>query len=178
MAAVESRNTSQPVDNQSLFVNRFELAVDAALLTVDTMKVRHAQSQPLSTVINTGFDLHNRNYISNFRQARYGHRGDAHIGEASHPGPKRMAHTDAPDINKGWTYSKCTSWNHEDMKSCEACGSVKRPRRTKTGVSAATQTRTAPTSTPTPVLLLHQWRFQVRRRSQRELRTRIDQTPR
>ena len=87
---------------------------------------------------------------SRLQQAKYGHRGDAHIGEASHPGPKRMSLTDEPDVDAGWACSVCTSWNHELMKSCEFCERVKRPRRTKTGVGAATQTRTAPTSALAP----------------------------
>ena len=90
--------------------------------------------------------------VSKTQQTRYGHRGDAHIGEASHPGPKRISHTDAPDVDAVWACGVCTSWNHKDLKSCETCDSVKRPRRTKTGVSAAAQTRTVPTSAPAPVV--------------------------
>ena len=51
-----------------------------------------------------------------------------------------------------WHVSKCTSCNDEDMEWCEYCGSVKRSRRTETGISPATQTRTAPTPTLAPVV--------------------------
>ena len=95
----EPRYPSQPVDNQNLVVDRLEPAVDTGLLTVDTLEVPHAQSQLLSADINTGFNLHNCNCNSNLRQARCGHRGDAHIGEASHPGPKRASNTDGPDTD-------------------------------------------------------------------------------
>ena len=74
VAAAESRNTSQPVDSQNLFVNRLELAVDATVLLVNTVKVLYAQSQSSSTDTNAGFSLNNRSYSFNFRQARYGHR--------------------------------------------------------------------------------------------------------
>ena len=96
--------------------------------------------------------MHNRNYSSNLRQTRYGHRGDAHIGGACHPGPKRTSHTEVQDVSKRWACSICTSWNHEDMKSCEICSCVKRPRRNETGMSATRQTRIAPTSTQAPAV--------------------------
>ena len=134
VAAVGSRNTSQPVDGQNWFVNRLGLAVDTDLLSVDALEVPHAQSQLLSANISTSSNLHNCDSSSNFRQARCGHRGDAHIGEASHPGPKRMPPTDAPDLDAVWACSMCTSENHGAMKLCEMCGSINRPRRTETGV--------------------------------------------
>ena len=75
--------------------------------------------------------------VSKLRQTKYGHRGDAHNGEESHPGAKRTSNTDEPDADASWACSKCTLRNNEFLRSCEMCAWFKRLRRTETGVSAA-----------------------------------------
>ena len=140
-----------------LHFDLFQMTLDGPMPQADNGEIvsdMPARSQPMSyhygllsaaaTVQPMDPDLGVRSdstqAASKLRQTEYGHRGDAHIGEASHPGPKRMSHTDAPDVDAVWACGMCTSWNHEYLKSCETCGSVKRPRCTTTGVSAATQT--------------------------------------
>ena len=88
----------------------------------------------------TGFCLGDE-AASKLRQTKYGYRGDAHIGEASHPGPKNISLTDdKPDVEAGWWGNGCAARNHELLKSCEMCGRVKKPRRTETGVGDAART--------------------------------------
>ena len=78
---------------------------------------------------------------SKLQQTKYGYRGDAHIGEASHAGPENISLIDdKPDVEAGWSCNVCTSLNHELLRSCEMCGRVKRPRRTETGVGDAART--------------------------------------
>ena len=93
--------------------------VTVALLTAELVDAAAVITTEFSTIASqpTNHNLEQRSdstqAVSKSRQARYGHRGDAHIGEASHPGPKRTSNTDGPDTD------------------------VSGPRRVKTRASAA-----------------------------------------
>ena len=92
------------------------------------LKVRAAQRTAASTDLGvsewaTDRSKHKRQRrgIGNGRQQTgYGHRGNAHIGEASHPGP-RGAHAEAQD-EQMWTCQNCTLQNPRIYLSCEVCG--------------------------------------------------------
>jgi len=135
---------AQPTDKLSWLVDTPELAVNADWLSVDASKAPRAQLQLLSANIYTSPSSHDYCRGSNHRQARYGHRGDAHIGEASHPGPKRTTPMDPPDHVEKWACGTCTYLNDAFVKVCEVCSNVKRIR--------CTDTDTAPTSAPMSVV--------------------------
>ena len=92
MTTARLENTTHPTDDEGLFVDTPVLTVDADWLLVDMLEAPRAQSQSSLPDFNTNPNSHDCYRNSNLRQARHGHRGDAHNGEASDPGPKRTSH--------------------------------------------------------------------------------------